>query len=333
MRGAAAIQQFLDFKQHNRGRARRTLQIYRHALDHLVGFLGKKDLLSATTDDLLAFTGPWLAKRNIIAAGRRPYIAAVRQLYGWLHSQRVLDVDPSIGVPYPKSPKNLPRAISLADSEKLMWAPDFNTFDGIRDGAIIMLLTGCGMRVSGLVALNESDVMPQVVDGKKRLFLRLTEKGDKVRLVPVPAEADLQLRVYMEHPQLKEIDRQLENGDRVLFISVRNRRIHPKDHRGEARRLTRAAVLLMIKKYGRAQGLPEKYLHPHSIRHLYGTELAEGDVHVLVQQQLLGHEDPKSTAIYTHLATRKLFKEVDRANPLSKMNTPTSEILQRFKKS
>jgi integrase/recombinase XerD len=200
----------------------------------------------------------------------------------------------------------------------------------VRDGAIMALLVGCGVRVSGLVKLNQGHVIEQVVEGKPRLFLRVIEKGDRERLVPVPPEADLQLRVYLEHPQLKEIDRSLPNGDLVLFVSTRNRSCPQHEYHGERRRLNRRAVLEMIGKYGKQQGIPEEQLHPHAMRHLYGTELAEDDVHLLVAQQLLGHVDPKSTQIYTHLAIRKLVTEVDRANPLSKMRTPTTDILKRL---
>jgi site-specific recombinase XerD len=328
---SSLIEDFLAYKRHNRGRAPRTIEIYRQALDLLVVYLDGKELLRASTDDLIAFTGAWLAKRGVLAASRRPYVAAVRQFYRWLHTQRAIEHNPSAGVPYPRAGKRLPSVMSLSDYEKLMWAPDFETFEGVRDGAMLGLLGGCGIRVSGLVNMNVSNVVDQIVEGKPRLFIRVREKGDRERLVPVPPEADLQLRVYMEHPQLKEIDRTLQNGDLVLFVSVRNSSIPDAQYKGAKRRLNRRSIPRMMAKYGKDKGIAEEHLHPHALRHLYGTELAEGDVHILVQQQLMGHMDPKSTQIYTHLAMRKLVRDVDRANPLSKIRTPTSDILKRLK--
>ena len=87
----------------------------------------------------------------------------------------------------------------------------------------------------------------------------------------------------------------------------------------------------MIGRYGRDQGIPEEQLHPHAMRHLFGTELAESEIDLLVRQQLLGHQDPKSTRIYDHTAIRRLVRQVDRGNPLGKMRTPTSDILKRLK--
>jgi Phage integrase family. len=52
---------------------------------------------------------------------------------------------------------------------------------------------------------------------------------------------------------------------------------------------------------------------------LYGTELAESEVDLLVRQVLMGHAKPETTEVYTHLAQRKLMQTVDRANPLGKM--------------
>ena len=135
----------------------------------------------------------------------------------------------------------------------------------------------------------------------------------------------------MEHPDLAQIDRELPDGDRVLFVSMNNRKCSPGDYRGERRRLNRRAVAVMMRRYGRELGIPDELLHPHALRHRYGTELAEDDVHMLVHQQLMGHADPKSAQIYTHLAKRKLVAEVDRANPLAKIKTPTTDILKRLK--
>ena len=88
-----------------------------------------------------------------------------------------------------------------------------------------------------------------------------------------------------------------------------------------------------MRKHGEAAGIDTNQLHPHAIRHLFGTELTESDVHQAVTQDLMGHTDPRSTQIYTHLATRKLFREIDRANPLSKIKSPVSALLGHLGKT
>lgn len=324
------IDSFLDFKRHNKGRSDRTIQAYRLALSRLGEFCGDRDPLDASQDDLILFTGIWLHKKGLDGVSRRPHIAAVREFYGWLSDNKHIKGNPAAGLPYPTTGLKLPRVMTLSNAEKLMWAPDFETFEGVRDGAMLSLLVGCGLRISGLVKLNYSNVIQDEIEGKVRMLLKVVEKGNKERKLPIPPEADLQLRLYMEHPYLQEIDRTLPNGDQVLFISTRNRTCPAHEYTGERRRLNRRALLDTMKKYGQRVGIPDDQLHPHALRHLFGTELAEADVDLLTRQQLMGHADPKSTKIYTHLAMRKLARDSDKANPLAKMRTPVSDLLARL---
>lgn len=324
------IEAFLAFKVSNRGRSSRTADIYRLALTRLHEFFSGRDPLEASDDDLLTFTGPWLHKRGLIAESRRPYVAAVREFYRWAREQKHIKGNPAAGIPYPNAGRKLPKVMSLANAERLLWGPDLSTFEGVRDGVMLSILLGCGLRASGIVRLNEGDVITDQVDGKIRLALNIVEKGGKERRVPIPPEADLLLRLYLDHPDLQQIDRTLKGGDKVLFISLMNRTCPPHEYHGERRRMNRRAVLDMVKRYGRRAGIPEDQIHPHAMRHLFGTELAESDVDLLTRQKLMGHADPKSTEIYTHTAMRKLAREADRGNPLAKINTPVSELLRKL---
>ncbi|MBZ0104019.1 MAG: tyrosine-type recombinase/integrase [Sulfuricella denitrificans] len=327
------IEYFLEFKRHNAGRSERTVQVYRLALSRLVDFFAERDPLLATHDELVVFSGIWLHKRGLTdPLSRRTHIAAVREFYRWLLDSQHVRGNPAEGLPYPKVGRKIPRVMTLKSAEKLMWAPDFGTFEGVRDGAMLALLVGCGLRASGLVNLNVSNVVEDEVDGKARLILKVKEKGNKERRIPVPPEADMLLRLYMAHDDLNDIDRILPSGDQVLFVSTMNRTCSIDEYRGERRRLNRRAVLQMVAKYGQRVGIPSDQLHPHAMRHLFGTELIEDDVNMLNAQKLLGHADPKSTEIYTHTAMRKLTREIDRANPLAKMRTPVSDLLKELNK-
>lgn len=325
------IDAFLAFKQHNAGCSERTVQVYRLALERLVQFFEQRDPLLATHQELVVFSGVWLHKRGLTdPVSRRTHISAVREFFRWLSENKHIRGNPSESLPYPKVGRKIPRVMTLKSAEKLMWAPDFNTFEGVRDGAMLSLLIGCGLRASGLVNLNVSNVIEGELDGKVRLILKVREKGDKERKIPIPVEADMQLRLYMGHEALGKIDRLLENGDQVLFVSTMNRTCTADEYRGERRRLNRRAVLEMVAKYGQRAGIPADQMHPHAMRHLFGIELIEDDVNLLNAQKLMGHADAKSTEIYTHTAMRKLTREIDRANPLAKMSTPVSDLLKQL---
>ena len=283
------------------------------------------------------FTGLHLHKAGVVARSRVPYISAVRGFYAYAADKHLVKRNPAKDLVHPAVGQPLPRTITLANAERLMWAPDMGTFIGIRDAAILALLIGCGPRVSGVVSLNEGSLMPIQVGNAQRLAVVFKEKGKKSRMVPMPKEAEMLLRVYLGHEELKAIDRDImvkegqgTHPDRVLFVSVRSTVLSPEEHRGERRRLTRKAVHDMVQRYGRRLGIPEEQLHPHAFRHLFGTELTEDDVSLATTQDLMGHADPKSTSIYIQLAQRRRAGVIDANAPLAKIRTPVSDLLKRL---
>jgi site-specific recombinase XerD len=327
------IEAFLIYKADNCGCADATVRSYQLSLRRFAAWLGDGDLEAVTTDQLLVFTGPYLSSELSLApATRATVISAVREFFAWALATNRLRGNPAKALAYPRIGRPLPRVMSLAEAEKLMWSPDYATFEGVRDSAMLALMIGCGLRVSGVVSLNTSSVTRQEVDGEQRTALRLIEKGNVERIVPVPREAALLLSVYMDHPTLTEINRALPNGDQVLFVSLKNRHCPPHEHHGEKRRMHRTSILQMIQRYGQKAGIRKDVCHPHAMRHLFGTELAEGNIDLLERQQLMGHKDAKTTGIYTHLASRKLTSSIDKANPLNRINTPATALLRELGK-
>lgn len=327
------ITKFIEWKRYNEGAKPRTVEAYTAALERLELFLDGRDLRKASVDDIELFGGIWLHKQGVNAISRRPYVAAVREFYKWLLRTGAISANPAADLSYPKAGRRLPMMMTLANAEKLMWAPDFSTFSGVRDAAILSLLLGCGLRREGISSLNESNLVQAEFGGDSRFILRVMEKGEKERTMPVPREADMVLRLYLEHEDLKAIDRTLENGDKVLFISLNNMTVPPHEYIGERRRLAPKAIWEIVKKHGTAAGIPDAQLHPHALRHLYGTELLESDVDQLIRQELMGHTDPRSTQVYTHLAMRKKMAEADRANPFTKIRTPVGDLISKLRRS
>lgn len=332
---AEVIDAWLLYMEASRGRTLRTIEAYRSALNRLCEFLQGKPLVDADAADLEVFCGLWLHKKGVIARSRKPYISAVKGFYAWLKASGRVRGNTAGQLLHPMTGHPLPRTISLANAERLMWAPDMSTFIGIRDAAIMSLLIGCGLRVSGLTALNESDLQTMELECVPRLTIRVTEKGNRERIMPVPREAEALLRVYLGHEELASIDRAFvgKNGrtDKVLFVSTVTA-LPAHEFIGQKRRLSRKGVHGLIQRHGAKVGVPASELHPHAMRHLFGTELLENDTSMLAIQELMGHADPKSTAIYAQLAMRKKMATVDKAAPLSRMKTPVSELLKRLPK-
>lgn len=325
------VDEFFVWKEETGNCTHRTAKKYCKYLEQLGHFLDGS-YFDATLANLEKFSGGWMHKNNYSASSRKVAVAAIRGFYQWLFKRRLMPSNPAKELAYPKIGRRLPRFMGLHSAEALLLQPDLDSLSGIRDSAILALMIGCGFRVGGICGLNESQLIWYKYGNADRLAIRVLEKGNKERLVPVPCEAMLLLQAYLGHKDFDFIDRLLMNADQVLFINLRNRHVPDWEHRGEHRRMSPRAIDRMIKRYALAAGVPAEHAHAHAIRHLFGTELTESDTSMFHVQNLMGHADPKTTQIYTHLAMKKMTAVMDKGNPLGKINTPVSEILKAMKR-
>ena len=265
----AALVQYAAWLGVYRGRGEATVAKYLGHARRLAAWCSAQglDLLRLDGAALERYAGLELHRQGLSPRSRRAAVAALRSLYGWAQHAGLASANPARGLEYPKLGRRLPRAMSLRTAERLLMAPDLDTLRGVRDAAILALLIGCGLRVSGLVRLDEEDLLWVESGGRERLLLRAREKGGNDRLLPVPDEARLLLRAYLGHPELQEIDRLLPSGRRVLLASTGNTTVPAHDYRGEARRLSAHGVQRMIVRYGERAGLPRDQLHPHASVH------------------------------------------------------------------
>lgn len=323
------LNEWLEYRELNKGQSASTMANYRATLLHFGEWLAREKLSPTDVDPatLQRYTGEVLHRKGLSPNSRRIAVSALRGYYRHLAKKELVRRNPADELPYPTLGRKLPVPISLRDAEKLMAQPDLDTFKGVRDLAILAVLVGIGPRISGVANLNEGDlIFTQRDSGLEDLTILLREKGKHERLMPAPEETRLALRAYLGHEGLDTIDRDLPSGDRVLFVNIYNSAVPAHEHRGENRRMGKGSMQDMIKDYGRTAEVDPKFLHPHAMRHLYGAELAESETDLLVRQKLLGHTDPKSTAIYSHIAMRKLRKAATEANPMRRMKTPLTGL-------
>ena len=322
------IEKYLVWLEINRGRSPETSRKYKGYLERLIDHFKDRAVCDLSRDELELFAGPVMVKAGLAGKSRCALIAAVRGFYKWLEREGHVKTNAADDIPYPKVASKLPIPITLDNAERLIWQPDLGTFLGLRDATMFAVLMGCGVRVSGLVGLHEEDLVATEYQGENRFFLRVTEKGSKERVLPLPRDAQVLITAYLGHPDIEGINRQTTDGRHVMFVSTNDRKLAAADYVGEARRISPRTVHDRIVLHGERVGIPANQLRPHAMRHLYGAELAEDDTNILVSQSLLGHASPASTEIYSHIAMRKLMDTVDKSNPLSKMKTPVSGMLK-----
>ena len=81
--------------------------------------------------------------------------------------------------------------------------------------------------------------------------------------------------------------------------------------------LTRTMILIMIKRTADDAGIT-KTVSPHTLRHSFATELLKGGADLRAIQEMLGHENIKTTQIYTHIDISTLREEILTHHPRNK---------------
>lgn len=192
----------------------------------------------------------------------------------------------------PSVPKRLPRPLTVLEMKWLLEAPDASMPLGQRDRAILEVLYATGVRVSELVGMNITDV-----DFNQKQ-IRVEGKGNKERLVLLGDSASDALALYVTF-----IRYTLVGAEPVaLWLSSARRRI------------SRQAINQMLNKYAKKAGITRK-VSPHIIRHTFATHLLEGGADLRVVQELLGHESVETTAIYTHVTTKRAEEVINGCHP------------------
>jgi integrase/recombinase XerD len=246
--------------------------------------LQSASLTSATHADLSRFLGDGIHKRQLAARTTGRYVSAFRRFYAWALRERQIAVDPCHGLPLPKLPRSLPKALPEAEITALLSAPDVTTPLGLRDRAMLELMYASGLRVSELVQIKRAQIDLSV--GVVRVF----GKGVRERLTPMGEEAMDWVRRYDQEARPVILAGQM-SGD--LFVTAR----------GSG--MTRQMFWILVKRYALAAGITAT-LSPHGLRHSFATHLLNHGADLRVVQLLLGHADITTTQIYTYVARERL---------------------------
>ena len=288
------IERFLDGLWAERGLSDNSLQSYRHDLVNLHNRLAGRgtSLAAATREDLLAILAAEMQRGKSPRSLSR-YLSAYRQFYRWLLREGKIASDPVALIESPKTGRGLPKALTEAQVEALLKAPDTSTVLGLRDRAMLELMYATGLRVSELVNLELSSI------NLNQGVVRVIGKGNKERLVPIGDEAHECLRNYLAsgRPELLQ-------GVQTDSVFVTNRKSG----------MTRQAFWYMVGRYAVQCGISRK-LSPHMLRHSFATHLLNHGADLRVVQLLLGHSDLSTTQIYTHIAREGLKRMHEAHHP------------------
>ncbi len=304
--------------QDERGASEHTLRAYRREIASFAAFLSETLNAGAEIREvehthirayLSVLYGRGLNKPSVARA-----LAAVRSWFKWMAKEGLVDANPAQLVSTPKLSQHLPRVPSVeqmnrvldslgpargskpseeADDRALVW-PE-------RDLVIFELLYGCGIRNAELVALDLSSVLW----GEDAL--RVFGKGKKERLVPLGDVAAQAIRAYLPGRQqrLEAAGKGVLRSDGPLLCNARMR--------GSCR-LTTRSVGRIVKQIALSRGLAAD-VHPHTLRHAFGTHMLEEGADLRAIQEMLGHERLSTTQRYTQLTVGQVQRVYDETHP------------------
>ena len=225
-------------------------------------------------------------------------LAAVRSLYRWLAREGMVEQNPAKLVATPRLPKKLPRVPSIEEMNTVLEGdlPEAVAFPE-RDRLLLELLYGCGIRNSELVGINLEDVHPQ----NEAILVR--GKGKKERYVPFNPAVGGALQAYL--PARRELLAKAGKSTPALLVNRRGGR------------LTTRSVGRIVKAIAVAKGLSPD-VHPHTLRHAFGTHMLQEGADLRAIQELLGHERLSTTQRYTQLSMQHVMSVYGKTHPRAK---------------
>jgi len=312
----ALVVQFLAMLQDQRNASVHTVRAYRRELQNFVAYLAETlgPEASITAIDHLhirAYLGQ-LYEHGLTKASAARALAAIRSWFRWLAREHRIAQNPAALVSTPKLPQHLPRVPSMEEVNGLLNSIESATGESAaqndsaaawpeRDRMIFELLYGCGIRNSELVGIDLPDIQ------WKNDAILVRGKGRKQRYVPLGDEAAHAIRACLpaREARLRAAGKQALILDGPLVTNLRAS--------GSAR-LTTRSVGRIVKRIALSRGLPAD-LHPHTLRHAFGTHMLEEGADLRAIQEMLGHERLSTTQRYTQLTAAQVQRVYDDTHP------------------
>jgi integrase/recombinase XerC len=309
---SALVGEYLRMLANERASSEHTLRAYTRELNAFAAYISERhdrtqNVAAIEHTHIRAYLGT-LLERGLSKASAARALAAIRSWFRWLARAGHVDQNVASLVSTPRLPKHLPRVPSIEQMNRVVDSVSESTASWpTRDKAILELLYGCGIRNAELTGLNLEDIHW----ANEAILVR--GKGHKQRYVPLGDVAALALRAYMAEraARLAAINDGKGSNTPALLLNLQLRGLEKPG--GDAR-LTTRSVGRIVKHIAVQRGLSAD-VHPHTLRHAFGTHLLEEGADLRAIQELLGHERLSTTQRYTQLTTGQLEQVYDRTHP------------------
>jgi len=312
---SSLVGEYLKVLANERGSSAHTLRAYQRELQQFAAYMAKQRPDKANADsiehtDIRAYLGT-LYDRGLSKASAARALASIRSWFKWLARSGRVEQNVASLVSTPKLPKHLPRVPSIEQMNRVVDAVNDEAASWpARDKAIFELLYGCGIRNAELTGLNIDDIHW----ANEAILIR--GKGQKQRYVPLGDAAAMALRAYLTERSAR-LAANRDGGTRDTPALLVNLRLRGLGQAGHDARLTTRSVGRIVKRIAMLNGLSSD-VHPHTLRHAFGTHLLEEGADLRAIQELLGHERLSTTQRYTQLTNAQLQRVYDDTHPRAK---------------
>ncbi len=282
MKNESIINQFLDHYWLSSGASSNTLDAYRSDLTLFSKWIDQ-DLININ-EIIITQYFTHRQETKFSSATQARVLTCFRIFYQYLHTQNLIELNPTTKLHHPKQDQKLPIFLDIDEVNSLLKAPTISTIFGMRDRAMLELLYSCGLRVSELINLEFQHL------NLDEEYIRIIGKGGKERILPLGEIAIDYLQLYEKKARPYLLKKGQTNS---YFLS----------NRGSS--MSRQNFFYIIKAYALKADI-NKPLSPHTLRHSFATHLVQQGADLRSVQLMLGHSDITTTQIYTHIQNVQL---------------------------
>jgi integrase/recombinase XerD len=292
---------FRAFLKLEKSLADNSIEAYGRDIEKLIQFLEYRKLAISPSEITHAHLQEfirWINEMGISARSQARIISGLKTFFKYLLLENIIRTNPAELLEAPRTGRELPDTLDIAEINRLFEAIDLSTTEGERNKTMLEFLYGCGLRVSEMINLKISDI--RFNEG----FISVIGKGNKQRLVPAGEQALGQLKRYLSEVRV-HINIQKGQED-FIFLN------------GRGRKITRVMVFYIVKSLAEKAGI-RKSISPHTFRHSFATHLIDGGADLRAIQEMLGHASITTTEIYTHLDRDFIRSNILQYHPRAKV--------------
>ena len=288
------VKEYTSFMTDIRHKSLNTVESYKRDVTQYISYLdgtGVTDISSTTKTTVLSYL-LYLQKEGRASSTVSRTLASLRSYYLFMMQNGVVKSNPTSNLEAPHVEKKIPKILSGEEVELLLEQPKNCDNKGIRDKAMLELLYATGIRVSGLINLDVSDVNVPMS------FVRC-KGGKKERIIPMGHQAKDALENYINNVRKYMVK---DENETALFVNC------------SGARLSRQGFWKLIKYYQHIAGI-ETDITPHTLRHSFAAHLLENGADLHSIQEMMGHADISSTQVYSRMMNSKIKDVYAKAHP------------------